>query len=93
MALLELLIGRRLANREAGSGGLRHQLNVLQQRAPRRLHLRWADRALFIWLYRRCPRILDAVTIVRPETAVRWGVRPRLSRHVWRKASRLSCAS
>ncbi len=51
---------------------LRHQLNVLQQRARRRLHLRWADRALFIWLYRRCPRILDAVTIVRPETVVRW---------------------
>src|ERR1700704_2036302 len=51
---------------------LRHQLNVLEQRAPRRLHLRWADRALFIWLYRRCPRILDAVTIVRPETVVRW---------------------
>jgi hypothetical protein len=31
---------------------LRHQLNVLQQRAPR---LRWIDQALFIWLYRRCP--------------------------------------
>ena len=29
---------------------LRHQLNVLQQRMPRRrLHLRWIDRALFIW--------------------------------------------
>jgi hypothetical protein len=28
--------------------------------------------ALFIWLYRRCPRILGAVTIVRPETAVPW---------------------
>ena len=26
--------------------GLRHQLNVLRQRAPRRLYLRWADRAL-----------------------------------------------
>ena len=51
---------------------LRHQLNVLQQRALRRLHLRWADRALFIWLYCRCPRILDAVTIVRPETVVCW---------------------
>ena len=51
---------------------LRHQLNVLQQRAPRRLHLGWADRALFIWLYRCCPRILDAITIVRPETVVRW---------------------
>src|SRR5436190_10899695 len=57
---------------EAENLVLRHQLNVLQQRAPRRLHLRWADRALFIWFYRRCPRILDAVTIVRPETVVRW---------------------
>jgi hypothetical protein len=51
---------------------LRHQLNILRQRAPRRLRLRWTDRVLFIWLYRRFPRILDAVTIVRPETVVRW---------------------
>src|SRR6266480_6698366 len=51
---------------------LRYQLNVLRQRAPCRLHLRWADRALFIWLYRRCPRILDAITIVRPEPVVHW---------------------
>ena len=52
---------------------LRHQLNVLQQRMPRRrLHLRWVDRALFIWLYRRYPRIMDALSIVRPETFVRW---------------------
>ena len=34
---------------------LRHQLNILQRQAPRRLHLRWVDRALFIWLYRRYP--------------------------------------
>src|SRR6476620_9731481 len=77
---------------------LRHQLNVLQQRAPHRLHLRWADRALFIWLYRRCPRILNAITIVRPETVLRWhrmgfaaywgwksralGGRPRISKEV-----------
>jgi hypothetical protein len=51
---------------------LRHQLNVLRQRTPGRLHLGWADRALFIWLNRRCPGILDAITIVRPETVVRW---------------------
>ena len=51
---------------------LRHQLNILQQRAPGRPHLRWADRALFIWLYRRCPRILNAITVVRPETVLRW---------------------
>jgi hypothetical protein len=51
---------------------LRHQLNILQQRAPRRLYLTWAERALFVWLYRGFPRILDAITIVRPETIVRW---------------------
>src|ERR1039458_8390282 len=49
---------------------LRHQLNVLRLRAPRRLYLRWADRILFVWLYRRFPRTLDAITIVRPETVV-----------------------
>jgi hypothetical protein len=51
---------------------LRHQLNVLQQRAPSRPYLTWADRALFVWLYRRFPRILDSLAIVRPETIVRW---------------------
>ena len=51
---------------------LRHQLNVLQQRAPRRLYLTWADRALFVRLYRGFPRILDAIRILRPETIVRW---------------------
>jgi hypothetical protein len=51
---------------------LRHQLNVLQQRAPRRVQLRSIDRALFVWLYRFCPYILSSVTIVKPETVVRW---------------------
>jgi hypothetical protein len=51
---------------------LRHQLNILRRCAPRRPHLRWADRALFIWLYRRSPGILNAITIVRPETVLRW---------------------
>ena len=51
---------------------LRHQLNVLQQRAPRRLYLTWPYRALFVRLYRGFPRILDAITIIRPETIVRW---------------------
>jgi len=66
---------------------LRHQLNVLQLRMPRRrLNLRWIDRALFIWLYRRYPRILDAMSIVRPETVVRWH-RKGLA-HYWRWKSR-----
>src|SRR5229473_394506 len=86
---------------------LRHQLNVLRQRTPRRrLHLRWIDRALFIWLYRRYPRILDALSIVRPETVVRWhrkgftgywrwksrspGGRPRIAREVRELIRRMS---
>ena len=48
--------------------------------------MRWIDRALFIWLYRRYPRILDAMSIVRPETVVRWH-RKGLSRY-WRWKSR-----
>jgi hypothetical protein len=51
---------------------LRHQLNVLQQRTPRRLYLTWINRVLFVWLYRCFPCILDAITIIRPETIVRW---------------------
>ena len=86
---------------------LRHQLNVLQRHSPRRrLQLRWADRALFIWLYRRYPHILDAVTIVRPETVVRWhrkgfaaywrwksrspGGRPRIAQEVRELIRRMS---
>jgi len=64
-----------------------HQLNVLQQRAPRRrLHLRWVDRALFIWLYRRRPRILNA-TIVGPETVVRWNRKGFAAYWRWRSRS------
>ena len=69
---------------------LRHQLNVLQQRTPRRrLHLRWIDRALFIWLYRRYPRILDAMSIVRPETVVRWHRKGFTGYWRWRSLSLL----
>jgi len=57
---------------EAENLVVRHQVNLLRQRAPRRLYLSWADRALFVWLYRGFPGILDAITIVRPETIIRW---------------------
>src|ERR1700694_2615305 len=55
---------------------LRHQLNVLRLRAPRRLYLRWADRVPVVLLYRRFPRILDAITIVKPRRScagTQWG--------------------
>ena len=51
---------------------LRHQLNVLRRRGPSKPKLAAADRLLFIWLYRLFPSVLNAVTIVQPETIIRW---------------------
>lgn len=51
---------------------LRHQLNVLQRRSPKRPLLLPCDRALFSRLLRLFPTIGNAITIVRPETVIRW---------------------
>src|SRR6202048_1099420 len=51
---------------------LRHQLSVLRPRAPSRSRLTVAARLLFVWLYRLFPSVLNAVTIVQPETVIRW---------------------
>jgi transposase InsO family protein len=51
---------------------LRHQLNVLRRRVPSKPKLAVADRLLFVWLYRLFPSLLNAVTIVQPETIMRW---------------------
>ena len=51
---------------------LRPPLNILRRRAPRRLRLSDADRLPLVWLYRLCPAVVDAVTIIRPETLFRW---------------------
>jgi transposase InsO family protein len=51
---------------------LRHQLNVLRQSARSKPKLTVADRLLFVWLYRLFPSVLNAVTIVQPETVIRW---------------------
>src|SRR5260370_36523190 len=51
---------------------LGHQLSVLAQRVPSKTRLRAADRLLLVWLYRLFPCALNAVTIVQPETIIRW---------------------
>jgi len=51
---------------------LRHQVNVLRRGAPRRVRPTSVERRLFVWLYRLWPGVLRSVTIVRPETVVRW---------------------
>jgi transposase InsO family protein len=50
---------------------LRHQLNVLRRRASKP-KLATADRLLFVLLYRLFPSVLNAVTIVQPETIIQW---------------------
>ena len=57
---------------EAENAMLRHQLNVVRRRLPGRVRLTNNDRWLFIQLYRWFPSILKVLTIIRPETLVRW---------------------
>lgn len=51
---------------------LRHQLNVLRRRAPSKPRLTAADRLLFVWLCRLFPLLRTAITIVQPDTVLRW---------------------
>jgi hypothetical protein len=57
---------------EAEVVALRQQFNVLRRSAPKRPALSRLDRLIFVWLYWLVPNVLDAVTIVRLETIVRW---------------------
>src|SRR6202011_6217560 len=57
---------------EAENAVLRHQLIVLKRRLPGRVRLTNHDRWFFIQLYRWFPSILKVLTIIRPETLVRW---------------------
>jgi hypothetical protein len=57
---------------EAENAALRHQLNVLRRKVHGRVRLTNKDRWSFIQLYRWFPSILQVLTIIRPETLVRW---------------------
>jgi hypothetical protein len=57
---------------EAENAVLRHQLIILRRRLHGRVRLTNHDRWFFIQLYRWFPAILKVLTIVRPETLVRW---------------------
>ena len=51
---------------------LRHQLNVLRRKSPKRVTFRNVDRLVFAGLYRIAPHVLDALKILKPETLIRW---------------------
>src|SRR2546428_6713337 len=57
---------------EAENAALRHQLIVLQRKTRGRVHLTNGDRLFLVQLYRWFPSVLGAITIIRPETLVRW---------------------
>jgi hypothetical protein len=57
---------------EAENAVLRHQLIVLRRKVQGRVRLTNNDRWFFIQLYRWSPSILNVLTVIRPETLVRW---------------------
>jgi hypothetical protein len=57
---------------EAENAALRHQLIVLQRRVRGRVRLTNGDRLFLVRLYRWFPSVLKAITIIGPETLVRW---------------------
>jgi hypothetical protein len=57
---------------EAENAVLRHQLIILRRRLRGPVRLTNHDRWFFIQLYRWFPSILKVLTIIRPETLVRW---------------------
>jgi hypothetical protein len=71
---------------EAENAVLRHQLIVLRRKLKGRARLTNNDRWFFVRMYRWFPTILKVMTIIQPETLVRWH-RAGFRRH-WRWKSR-----
>src|SRR3979490_1175707 len=57
---------------EAENAALRYQLIVAQRKMRGRIQLTNGDRLFLVQLYRWFPSVLKAITIIRPETLVRW---------------------
>src|SRR5712671_3880370 len=56
----------------AENAALRHLLIILRRKVRGRVRLTNGDRLFLVTLYRWFPSVLRAITIVRPETLVRW---------------------
>jgi len=51
---------------------LRHQLNIQRRHLPKRPIFNATDRLIFVALYRLVPGTLSALTLVKPDTVIRW---------------------
>ena len=65
---------------------LQQQVLILGRKSPSRVRLRNLDRVILVWLYRIFPTLLGAITVVKPDTAIRW--HRRGFRAYWRWRSR-----
>ena len=109
LAKLLLVVGSRLKSRarlEAETLVLCQQVIVLSRKSRSRVRLRNIDRLIFVWLYRCFPAVLNAITVVKPETVIRWhrrgfraywrwkslrrGGRPRIDREIRDLIGRMS---
>jgi hypothetical protein len=57
---------------EAENAVLRRQLIISRRKVRGRVHLTNGDRLFLVQLYRWFPSVLKSITIIRPETLVRW---------------------
>jgi hypothetical protein len=51
---------------------LRQRINVLRRKSPKRPAFSNIDHLLLVWLSQLVPTTLEALTVVRPETVIRW---------------------
>lgn len=58
--------------RHPGLGFRYRQVIVLSRKAGSRLRLRNIDRLILVWMCRLFPSILNAITVIKPETVIRW---------------------
>src|SRR6476661_8602670 len=73
---------------EAENAALRHQLIILCRQRHVRVRLTNNDRWFFIQMYRWFPSVLKVLTVVRPETLVRWHRAGFRSYWRWKSRSR-----
>jgi len=72
---LFLVVRSRLKSRgrlEAEILVLRQQVIGLSRKSRSRVWLRNIDRLIFVWMYQPFPSILNVITVVKPETVIRW---------------------
>jgi hypothetical protein len=72
---LLLILRSRLRSRarfEAENLVPRRQVLILSRKSPSRVRLGNLDRLVLVWLYRTFPFVLNATTVVKPETVIRW---------------------